>query len=77
MRQRSGLERVLPACVKCGGATARGRLNAILGPPTLVPWRPRLLRRRDSRLNAITCTSCGYTELYAVEPRRLVDDARS
>ena len=77
MSQPSAQEPTLAACIKCGGATARGRLYAIIGRATLVPWRARVLRRRDSPVSGVTCISCGYTEFYAAEPRRLVEDARS
>ena len=68
MAQRQNLAR---ACAKCGGETIRAAISAV-GGPQLFPWGARaLFRIPASRLYALTCTVCGFTEFYAQHPERL------
>ncbi len=61
------------ACPRCSGEMVVCTLDGYPGRPSLRPLHHEgIFDSRSSLLNAIACTACGYTELYATTPRKLV-----
>ncbi len=63
-------------CGKCSSPTIWTRFVSGGFAPRLLPWGS-LISRRGSDVDARMCTRCGYIELFAREPAKLVDRGRS
>lgn len=67
-------ERAIQPCPKCNQnrvtTVFAGREAALIQPKRDPGW----LGHNQSMIDAITCTNCGYTELYAHDPAKLIPD---
>jgi predicted nucleic-acid-binding Zn-ribbon protein len=60
------------ACPRCGGEMIKCNVYTRDGLTLTPVEKVGLLDYRSSPLVAVACTNCGYTELYATTPRKLV-----
>ncbi|GCE27543.1 hypothetical protein KDA_36040 [Dictyobacter alpinus] len=66
----------LKPCPECGGA--RVRVSYSMGVIMLAQFKRSASflgkKSRTSSTQPVTCTSCGYTVVYATEPNNLIPD---
>lgn len=66
-------------CVKCGSTTVRAAANGVqLGEHPFAVLRPNIgpgfrgvVRTHRTDIWTFLCTTCGYTELYVLDPEAL------